>query len=102
MKMFHQTEVKMSADRLNKLAEKIISLLIFEERFEHILEEIPDFKKSHVADELKLLISKDYVRPCRDLENESKSGVIYDSDKMIDYSFTLTSKGLNYLEAFIK
>lgn len=92
----------MQPDRLSKLSEKIISLLIFEERFEHILEEIKDEKHSHIADELKQLIAKDMVRPCRDLETEKASGILYDSDSLKDYSFTLTSKGLTYLETFIK
>ena len=42
------------------------------------------------------------VRPCRDLETEKASGILYDSDSLKDYSFTLTSKGLSYLETFIK
>jgi hypothetical protein len=101
MSMF-QRKRPMSADRLSTLSEKIIRLLIFEERYEHILEEIKGEKHSHIADELKLLIARDMVRPCRDLETEKASGILYDSDSMKDYSFTLTSKGLSYLEKFIK
>ena len=53
----------MSADRLSTLSEKIIRLLIFEERFEHILEELKGEKHSYIGDELKLLIARDMVRP---------------------------------------
>ena len=37
----------MSDSRLSVLSEKIIRLLIFEERFEHILEEIPGEKHTY-------------------------------------------------------
>lgn len=92
----------MSQERLSKLSEKIIGCLIFEERFEHLLEEVKEEKQSYIADELKLLIAKDLVRPCRDLETDKASGILYDSDSLKDYSFMLTSKGLSYLETFIK
>lgn len=85
-------------ERLNTLAEKIISLLIFEESFGNILSEIPEHKTSSIGDELKILIAKDLVKPCKDIENETKSGVMYDSDMMLQYSFMLSAKGLAYLE----
>jgi len=92
----------MSEERLSELSEKIIRLLIFEERFEHILEDVPGEKHTHIADELKQLIAKDLVRPVRDIETATPSGILYDSDMLKDYSFTLTSKGITYLETFIK
>lgn len=92
----------MSVDRLSELSEKIIRLLIFEERFENILEDVQGEKHSHIADELKQLISRDLVRPVRDIETATASGILYDSDMLKDYSFTLTSKGITYLETFIK
>ena len=92
----------MSDSRLSVLSEKIIRLLIFEERFEHILEEIPGEKHTYIADELKQLIARDMVRPVRDIETAKPSGILYDSDMLKDYSFTLTSKGISYLETFIK
>lgn len=88
--------------RLNSLAEKIMSLLIFEEHFQSILSEIPEASPYHLADELKTLIVKDYIRPCRDIDNNSVSGILYDSDKLGSYSFALTARGLAYLEFYIQ
>jgi hypothetical protein len=48
------------------------------------------------------LIGKDIVKPCKDLISGKTSGFIYDSDRMKDYSFTLTAKGMNMLEIFLK
>jgi hypothetical protein len=95
-------KVKMSEERLSELSEKIIRLLIFEERFENILEDVAGEKHTHIADELKQLIARDLVRPVRDIETATPSGILYDSDMLKDYSFTLTSKGITYLETFIK
>lgn len=73
-------------------------MLIFEEQFEVLVSEIKDEKSNHIADELKSLIVKDFVRPCRELESGKASGFMYDSDQLSHYSFTLTKKGLDYLE----
>jgi hypothetical protein len=89
-------------ERLEPLSEKILALLIFEESFENIASELSSEKKPHVADELKMLIVQDFIRPCRDIENDVRSGFIYDSDKLESYSFTLTGKGLAYIEHFSK
>lgn len=89
---------EMQNERLDPLAEKIISMLVYEETFVNLLEDLRGFNEYAVADELKQLIAKDFVRPCRDVENDKKSGVLYDSDRMASYSFTLTGKGLTYLE----
>lgn len=84
-------------EKLNPLAETIISRLVFEESFVSILSEIRNESEFSIGDELKTLIVKDYVKPCRDLENDSSSGVLFDSDRLRDYSFTLTGKGISYL-----
>lgn len=89
-------------DRLSALSEKILSLLIFEEEYDNILSDVKGEKSSHIGDELKMLIVKDFVRPCREIGSGRKSGFIYDSDKLEHYSFTLTGKGLSYLEALSK
>ncbi|MBL7838277.1 MAG: hypothetical protein JNM67_12230 [Bacteroidetes bacterium] len=85
-------------EQLEKLSERILSLLIYEEQFETIINELRDEKAAYVADELKMLIVKDYIRPCRDIVNDVRSGFLYDSDQLDNYSFTLTGKGLAYLE----
>lgn len=84
--------------QLNPLAERILSLLIFEESYGHITEELKDLTQWAVADELKNLIVSDYVRPYRDLSTGRVSGIHYDSDRMESFSFILTSKGIGYLE----
>lgn len=89
-------------EQLNKLAESIISLLVFEETFESVVLEIPQQSRFAVADELKALISKDLIRPCRALESNTNSGILYDSDRLSDYSFTLTAKGIAHLENNMK
>ena len=86
-------------ERLNQLAEKILSVLVYEEPFEKVVAELYPENRHAIADEIKLLISKVLVKPCRYLEDGSDSGMHYDSDRMDLYSFTLTSKGVEYLEA---
>jgi len=89
-------------DELNPLAEKIISMLIFEENFNHILDESGEKRKSVVQDEVKQLIATDYVKPTANIETGRRSSIHYDSDKMQDYSFQLTGKGMKYLELKLK
>lgn len=83
---------------LNPTAEKIINLLVFEETFEQIVNEISEVNEYAIADEIKTLIVKDFVRPVNDVENKRSSNMMYDSDKMRDYSFRLTAKGIQQLE----
>jgi hypothetical protein len=83
---------------LNPIAEKIISLLVFEETFEQIVSEILEVNEYAIADEIKTLIVKDFVRPVNDVENKRSAKMMYDSDKMKDYSFQLTAKGIQQLE----
>lgn len=89
-------------DELNALARQIISLLVFEETFQNLLEDIKDTSRNQVSDELKTLIVQDFVRPCRDLETKTSSGLLYDSDKLENYSFRLTAKGVKMLENILK
>jgi hypothetical protein len=93
---------KTMEEHLNPLAESIIALLVFEERFESVLDEIPHESRFAVADELKSLIAKDLIRPVRALESNTNSGVLFDSDRLGDYSFTLTAKGIAHLENNMK
>ncbi len=89
-------------DELNPLAEKIIGMLLFEENFNHIVEESGEKSKSVVQDEVKQLIVSDYVKPVANIETGIRSSIHYDSDKMHDYSFQLTGKGMKYLESRLK
>ncbi len=89
-------------EQLDPLAEQIISLLVFEETFEQMVSELPQFSQYAIADELKNLIVKDYARPYRDIENDTTSGILYDSDHLKAYSFTLTARGITYLENNLK
>jgi len=89
-------------EHLNQLAESIIALLVFEERFESVVDEIPQESRFAVADELKSLIAKDLIRPVRALDSNTNSGVLFDSDRLSDYSFTLTAKGIAHLENNMK
>ena len=66
------------------------------------MSELPKFSHYAIADELKNLIVKDYARPYRDIENDTTSGILYDSDHLNGYSFTLTARGITYLENNLK
>ena len=89
-------------EQLDPLAEQIISLLVFEETFEQMVSELPQYSHYTIADELKTLIVKDYARPCREIESDITSGILYDSDHLNAYSFTLTARGITYLENNLK
>jgi hypothetical protein len=89
-------------EELNPLAKEIISMLVFEETYANIIAEATNNNEYAVADELKTLIVKELVKPCKDISSDKSSGFIYDSDHMKDYSFTLTAKGMTMLESFLK
>ena len=89
-------------DKLEPLTLQLMSLLMFEESFEAILNEMKPHSEYTVADELKLLIAKDWIKPCKNIETNTNSGVLYDSDQLKAYSFVLTSKGLHALELQLK
>lgn len=82
---------------LNETSKKIISLLLFEETFEAIYEEMQPISKNILADELKFLISKDYIKPVRNINNGYNSSILYDSDQLFDYSFKISAKGIEIL-----
>jgi len=89
-------------EELSALAREIISLLVFEETYDNIISETTQVNKYAVTDEIKTLIVKDIIKPCKDILMDKSSGFIYDSDRMKDYSFTLTAKGMGLLEDFLK
>ena len=89
-------------DKLDPMTLQLLSLLVFEEAFESIVEEMNQYSSFTVADELKWLIAKDWIKPCKHLETETNSGVLYDSDQLNAYSFVLTARGLTQLEMQLK
>lgn len=89
-------------EELNDLARQIISLLVFEETFGHLLEDVKGISRNEISDELKTLIAQDFVKPCRDLETDTSSALLYDSDRLDRYSFRLTAKGMKMLENILK
>ncbi|MDP2175397.1 MAG: hypothetical protein Q8K70_05745 [Bacteroidota bacterium] len=89
-------------DEISELGVKVLGLIIFEETLNHILEDLRNEKKQHVIDEIKYLIMKELIRPCANIETKSKSGLMFDSDMMNEYSFIITAKGLSFLEKHIK
>jgi hypothetical protein len=97
-----QKEKQVMEEELNPLAKEVILLLVFEEPYGNIISELKSASEYAVTDELKHLIAKDFVKPCKDIVTGKSSGFIYDSDRMQDYSFMLTAKGISYLETFLK
>lgn len=89
-------------EELNPLAKEIISLLVFEEDLEKLLEETTELNKYAVRDELRGLIVKEFVKPAREIATDIRKGFIYDSDRMEEFSYCLTAKGYKYLEDILK
>jgi hypothetical protein len=89
-------------EEISELGIKVLELIIFEEPLNHILEDLRNERKHHVIDEIKFLIMKELVRPCQNIATKSNSGLLFDSDKMDEYSFIITAKGLSILENRIK
>jgi hypothetical protein len=89
-------------EEISELGIKVLGLIIFEETLMHILEDLRKEKKHHVIDEIKYLIMKELVRPCTNIETKSRSGLMFDSDMMNEYSFIITAKGLELLEKQMK
>ncbi len=89
-------------EELNSLAAELISLLVFEEEFEKLMEESTELNKYAVRDELRGLIVRDYVKPATEIETGIRKGFTYDSDRMHEYSYCLTAKGYRFLEDLLR
>ena len=100
--MLHLKLLLIMVDKLDPMTLQLMSLLVFEEPFESIVQEMHQYSSYTVADELKWLIAKDWIKPCKHLETETNSGVLYDSDQLSAYSFVLTARGLTQLEMQLK
>ncbi len=84
------------------LVEKgVLEKLIFEETFENIIQECRDLALPNViVDVLKYLIQHKLVVAKYPLANKkSKAGFMYDSDRMKDYTYQATAKGIKHLMA---
>ena len=82
------------------LVEKgVLEKLIFEETFENILQECRDLALPNViTDVLKYLIQHKLVVAKYPAETKkSKPGFMYDSDRMKDYTYQATAKGIRHL-----
>ncbi len=84
---------------LDAVEKGVLEKLIFEETFENILGECKNLAlPTVIADVLKYLIQHKFVVAKIPFENKkSKSGFMYDSDKMRDYTYQATTKGIRYL-----
>jgi hypothetical protein len=84
---------------LDNIEKGVLEKLIFEERFENILAECRHLALPNVInDALKYLIQHKLVVAKILSENKkSKAGYMYDSDKMKDYTYQATAKGLKHL-----
>lgn len=88
---------------LEPLEKEIISKLIFDEHFENIIADCKSLAiPTVIADILKylihhkLVVAKYHVEPVQG-RSKSKSGFMYDSDRMKDYTYRITSKGIKCL-----
>ena len=81
---------------------KVLEKLIFEERFENILEECKELAGAKVIEDvLKNLIQHQFVQS-REISGsgKKKAGFIYDADFMHDYVYQISSKGLKNIGHF--
>ena len=85
---------------LDEVELEVLSLLLFPERFSKIVEESQKANNEHVvADVLKNLLHKKLiVSGFMNENNEFKSSVFYDSDKMKRSAFKASGKGIDFLQ----
>lgn len=85
------------AVREEQLQRKVLSLLIFPESFQHILEECgKDLSAPVITSVIKDLMRDNKLCPV-DAESGKKT-FFYDSDRMHDYYYQATARGLDWLE----
>lgn len=84
---------------LDNVEKGVLEKLIFEERFENIIQECKELALPNViADVLKYLIQHKLVVAKYPTETKkSKAGFMYDSDRMKDYTYQATAKGIKCL-----
>lgn len=85
------------AAREEQLQRKVLSLLIFPESFEHILEESgKGLTVPVIASVIKDLMHDNKL--CAVDADSGKKTFFYDSDRMGDYLYQATARGLDWLE----
>lgn len=74
---------------------EILGQLYFVEPFEKVLEEVPA-EKTEIKDALRNLISQHYVAAYvfNMQNNRFEQTAVYDTDKLEDYCFSATQKGI--------
>jgi len=84
---------------LDALEKAVLEKLIFEESFDNILLECRDIALPNViSDILKYLIQNKCVVAKVPSENKkSKAGFMYDTDRMKDYTYQATAKGIRFI-----
>ncbi|MFM9943979.1 MAG: hypothetical protein ACKVQB_01970 [Bacteroidia bacterium] len=90
---------------LDAVEKGVLEKLIFEETFDNIIQECRDLALPNVtADVLKYLIQHKLVvaKVPADLapgetKGKSKAGFMYDTDRMKDYTYQATAKGIRHL-----
>jgi len=83
---------------LDDLEKDLLERVIFEETLAHLLEEMGQ-KRPIVVDVLKTLIMKDFVQAFYfdEQKNANVATAFLDADKLDDFLFRITNKGLNAL-----
>jgi len=84
---------------LDAVEKGVLEKLIFEETFENIIQECQYLALPNViADVLKFLIQHKLVVAKYPTETKkTKAGFMYDSDRMKDYTYQATAKGIRNL-----
>jgi hypothetical protein len=84
---------------LDSIEKGVLEKLIFEENYENIIQECRDLALPNViTDVLKYLIQhKLVVAKVPSKAKRSKPGFMYDSDRMSDYTYQATAKGIKYI-----
>lgn len=82
---------------IEPLAIKILSSLIFEETFEHILEESGEKNRNIVSDILKTLVMKDLVRVYEKRNDKFVAVAHIEPDTYAGQFFRITAKGMRFL-----
>ncbi len=81
---------------MEEIGIKILDLLLFPESYHKLKEESSEFTKANIlGDVLKGLLHNNYVQALiEDEVGNLKPSLGFDSDRLQDYHFQITSKGL--------
>ena len=83
----------------HKLITTILSCLMFDEDFNHIVNECKSIASENIiADVLKECIRKRLVSTSFIDEPKFKAGLFFDSDNMYHYRYQITAKGIDFIQ----